>query len=146
MEFGFGLDVEEEDVGAEGGVDLPDLFAYSGEDYFFEGGFVGAGAARARAAGDDVEACSLLREEAHDGERRVGFDGVTDGVRTVSERRFEELEAVRDLPRRIDIQRRAVVDGEGGEIDSVAVEGVIAIEEWASGKIDCGRFFRRSSD
>ena len=29
MEFGFGFDVEEEDVGAERGVDLPDLFAYS---------------------------------------------------------------------------------------------------------------------
>jgi len=41
VELGFGFDVEEEDVGVEGGVDLPGLFAYSGEDDFFEGGLVG---------------------------------------------------------------------------------------------------------
>ena len=60
VEFGFGFDVEEEDVGVEGGVDLPDLFAYAGEDDFFEGGLVGFADALEFAAGDDVEACSLL--------------------------------------------------------------------------------------
>jgi hypothetical protein len=60
VELGFGFDVEEEDVGAEGGVDLPQLFAYAGEDYFFQGGLVGFADALKFAAGDDVEACSLL--------------------------------------------------------------------------------------
>ena len=60
MELGFGLYVEEEDVGVEGGVDLPDLLADAGEDDFFEGGFVGFADALEFAAGDDVEACALL--------------------------------------------------------------------------------------
>jgi hypothetical protein len=60
VELGFGFDVEEENVGLEGGVDLPELFAYSGEDDFFEGRFVGFADTLEFAAGDDVEACSLL--------------------------------------------------------------------------------------
>ena len=82
-------------------------------------------------AGDDVEACSLLREEAHDGERRVSFDGVADRMLTVREGGFEELEAVRDLPGRIDIERRAVLVGEGGEASFVAVQGAVAVGERA---------------
>ena len=38
VEFGLGFNVEEEDVGLEGGVDLPDLFANAGEDDFFSEG------------------------------------------------------------------------------------------------------------
>ena len=76
------------------------LLAYSGEDYFFEGGLVGFADALEFAAGDDVEACSLFREEAKDGEGGVGFDGVADGVGTGGEGLFEELEAVGDLLRR----------------------------------------------
>ncbi len=129
VEFGLGLDVEEEDVGAEGGVDLPDLFTYAGEDDFFEGGLVGAADALEFAAGDDVEAGSLPGEEAEDGEGGVGFDGVADGVGAVAEGGFEELEAVGDLPGGVDVEGGGVVDGEGGEIDSVAVEGVVAIGE-----------------
>src|SRR5271170_3429887 len=60
MEFGFGFNVEEEDVGAERGVDLPELLAYAGEDDFFEGRLVGFADALEFATGDDVEACSLL--------------------------------------------------------------------------------------
>ncbi len=131
VEFGLGLDVEEEDVGVEGGVDLPDLLAYAGEDDFFEGGFVGFADALEFAAGDDVEACSLLREEAEDGERGVGFDGVADGVGTVREGCFEELEAVRDLPGGVDVERRAVLVGEGGEAGFVAVQGAVAVGEGA---------------
>ncbi len=69
VEFGLGLDVEEEDVGFEGGVDLPDLLAYAGEDDLFERGLVGFADAFQFATGDDVEACSLLGEEAQDRER-----------------------------------------------------------------------------
>ena len=61
VELGFRFDVEEEDVGVEGGVDLPELFAYSGEDYFFQGGLVGFADALEFASGDDVETCSLFR-------------------------------------------------------------------------------------
>jgi hypothetical protein len=60
VELGLGLYVEEEDIGAEGGVDLPCLFAYAGEDYFFKRGAAGFTDALEFAAGDDVEACSLL--------------------------------------------------------------------------------------
>ena len=69
VEFGLGLDVEEEDVGAEGVVDLPDLLADAGEDHLFQGGLAGFADALQFAAGDDVEACSLLCQEAEDGER-----------------------------------------------------------------------------
>ncbi len=60
VEFGFGFDVEEEDVGTESGVNLPKLFADAGEDDFFEGGSMSFADALELAAGDDVEACSLL--------------------------------------------------------------------------------------
>ena len=96
------------------------------------------------AAGDDVEACSLPSEKPEDGERGVGFDGVTDGVRAVAEGGFEELEAVGDLLGGVDVEGGGVVDGECCEIDSVAVKGVIAVGEWTGGKIGCGRMLSRS--
>ena len=65
------------------------------------------------AAGDDIETGSLLGEETKNRQSRVGFDGVTDGVGAIREGGFEELEAVRDLLRGIDVHRRAVLCGEG---------------------------------
>ena len=131
MEFGFGLDVEEEDVGAEGGVDLPDLFADTGEDDFFQGGLVGLADALEFATGDDVEACSLLCQQAEDGEGGVGFDGVADGVEAVGEGLFEKLEALSDLRGGVDVEGSAVGFGEGGEIGAVAMELAVAIDEGA---------------
>ena len=64
VKFGLGLDVEEEDVGLECGVDLPYLFAYSGEDDFLERGLVRFADSFEFAAGDDVKACALFGEEA----------------------------------------------------------------------------------
>ena len=69
VKFGLGLDVEEEDVGFECRVNLPDLFAYSREDDAVESWLVGFADAFEFAAGDDVETRSLLGEEAQDGER-----------------------------------------------------------------------------
>ena len=85
VKFGLGLNVEEEDVGAKGSVDLPNLFAYAGEDDSFQGGLVGLTDTLEFAARDDVEACSLLCQQAEDGERGVGFDRVADGVRAAGE-------------------------------------------------------------
>lgn len=90
MEFCFGFDIKEKDVGTKGGVDLPDLFAYAGEDNSFESGFVGLADALQFATGDDVEACSRGGEEVEDCEGGVGFDGVADGVRPVGEGLLEE--------------------------------------------------------
>lgn len=95
-------------------------------------------------AGDDVKACSLLREEAHDGERRVSFDGVADRMWTAREGRFEELEAVRDLPGRIDIERRAVLVGEDGEAGFVAVKSAVAVGEWAGADLVWGCLFSQN--
>ncbi len=145
MELGFGLYVEEEDVGVEGGVDLPLLFAYAGEDYFFEGGLVGFADALELATGDDVEACSLFGEEAKDGEGGVSFDGVADGVGAVGEGLVEELEAVGDLFGGVDVERGAVFGGEGGEVGSIAVEGAVAVGEWAGVGLGCGGFLRQCS-
>src|SRR5882757_850299 len=101
MELGFGFDVEEENVGVEGSIDLPELFAYAGEDYLFQGGLVGFADALKFTAGDDVKACSRGGQEAKDGERGVGFDGVADGVGAsfgaMREGLLEELEALGDL-------------------------------------------------
>lgn len=83
VELLLGLDVELEDAGFEGCIDLPDLLAYAGEDDFFEGGLVGLTDTLELASGDDVEACPLAGEEAKDGERGVGLDGITDRVGTV---------------------------------------------------------------
>ena len=60
LELGFALYVEEEDVGGEGCVDLPDLLAYAGEDDARKGCGSGAADAFEFAAGDDVEAAALL--------------------------------------------------------------------------------------
>lgn len=110
MEFTFGLDVEEEDVGVEGGIDLPDLFTNSGKDDFFECRLVSLTNALELAAGDDVEACALFRQETEDCQRGVGFDGVADSVRTgfgaMRKGAFEELETLRDLFRRVDVEGR----------------------------------------
>ncbi len=59
----------------------------------------------------------------------------------VAEGVIEELEAVGDLPGGVDVERGAVVGGEGGESDSVAVEGVVAIGEGTGGEVGCGRMF-----
>jgi hypothetical protein len=83
------------------------------------------------AAGDDVEACSLLCQEAKDGEGRVGFDGVADGVGASGKGLLEELEAVGDLFGGVDVEWGAVFGGESGEVGSVAVEGAVAIDEGA---------------
>ena len=56
VELGLGLDVEDEDVGFEGGVDLGDLLADAGEDDLLEGRLPGLADALELAAGDDVEA------------------------------------------------------------------------------------------
>ena len=133
VKFSLGLDVEEEDVGLEGGVDFPDLFAYSGEDNALERGLVGFADAFEFSAGDDVEACSLLREETQNREGGVGFDGIADGVGAGCKGGFEELEAVRDLLGGVDVEGRAVFGGEFGEADSVAVKGSLVVGERAGG-------------
>jgi len=133
MKLGLGFDVEEEDVGVEGGVDLPYLFADSGEDDFFERGSVGPADAFEFAAGDNVEACSLLCQEAEDGEGGVGFDGVADGVRAgvgaMREGVFEELKALGDLFGGVDVEGGSVFGGESSKVGSVAVEEAIAVGE-----------------
>jgi hypothetical protein len=86
-------------------------------------------------AGDDVEASSLLCQEAKDGERRVGFDGVADGVGTgfgaMREGLLEELETVGDLLGGVDVERSSVLRGESREVGFVAVQRSVAIDEGA---------------
>ena len=137
VEFGLGFDVEEEDVGAESGVHFPGLFAYSGEDYFFEGRRVGFADALEFAAGDDVKACALFGEESQDGKGRVGFDSVADGVGALPEGLVEELEAMGDLICRVDVERCAEFFGERGETGLVAVKCAVAIDEgaWIGGDL-----------
>ena len=129
------LDVEEEDVGAEGGVDLPDLLPTPEKTTLFERGLVGFADTLEFSAGDDVEACALFGEEAEDGERGVGFDGVADGVGAgfgaAREGLLEELEALGDLLGGVDVEGRAVFSGEAGKVDSVTVEGAVAIDKGA---------------
>ena len=96
------------------------------------------------AAGDDVEARSLLCQETENSERRVGLNGVADGVGTIREGGFEELEAVRYLVRRIDVERCVVFGCEGGEIDFVAVKRAVAIDEGAGIGLGCCDFLRQT--
>ena len=96
------------------------------------------------AAGDDVEPCSLLGKQTENRQGGIGFDGVTDCMGPVSEDGFEELEAVRDLLRRIDVKRRSVLGGEGCEIDFVAVEGAGAIDERTGIGLGCCDLFRQT--
>ena len=115
----------------EGSVYLPEFFAYSGEDDFFQGGLVGFADTLEFAAGDDVEACSRGGQEAEDGEGGVGFDGVADGVWASGKGLFEEFEALGDLRGGVDIERGAVFGGQGGEVDSVTVEHAVPVGEGA---------------
>ncbi len=69
LELGFALYVEEEDVGVEGCVHLPDLLADAGEDDACERCWGGAADALQLAAGDDVESAALPGEQLEDGER-----------------------------------------------------------------------------
>jgi hypothetical protein len=133
FEFLLGFNVELEDVGFECCVDLPGLFAYSGEDDFFQGVRVGATDALEFATGDDVEAGALAAEETEDCEGGVGFDGVADGVRARGEGLLKELEALRDLRGGVDVERRAVFFRKRGERDLITVKRAVAVDEWACG-------------
>ncbi len=114
FQLGFALYVEEEDVGAEGCVHLPDLLADAGEDDAAEG--LGSGAADAfqLAAGDDVEAAALLAEELEDGERGVRFDRVAEGVRDGHELSLEHHHALENGVGGVDVKGSAVGFGELG--------------------------------
>ena len=81
VQLGFGLDIEEQDVGLERSVDLPDLLAYAGEDDLRQRSLMRLANALQLAAGDDVEACTLLRQQTQNRQRRVGLDRIADGVR-----------------------------------------------------------------
>ena len=118
FELGFALYVEEEDVGAEGCVHLPDLLAYAGEDDAAEGCRSGAADALELASGDDVEAAALLAEQLEDGERGVGLDRVAEGVRDRGKLGLEHAEALADGVGGVDVERRAVGFGEFGEISA----------------------------
>jgi len=80
-------------------------------------------------AGNDIESGSLLVEQAQDRQRRIGFDGITDGRRLALEGIFKELKALGDLLRGLDIERRDAVSRKGRETSSVAVKGAVAIDE-----------------
>lgn len=131
VELHLGLDIELEDAGFEGGVDLPRLLADAGEDDFFERRLVRFAHALELAAGDDVEACTLFAEQAQDGERGIGFNGVADGVWARGEGLLEELEAIGDLLRRVDVERRCILGGECREADRIAMKRAVAIGEGA---------------
>lgn len=91
------------------------------------------------AAGDDIEARSLTSEEAENGQGGVRLDRVADGVMALCEGSLEELETVRDLLGRVDVERRAVFGCQGGEVDTVTVQGPVAIVEGTGGWLaDCG--------
>jgi len=131
IEFGGGFDVEEKDSGFEGGVNLGDLLADTGEDGFGNGrpgDFEDAGEF---AAGDDVETGAVLSEELEQGERGVGLDGVADGVGNACEGALEEREAREDVLRGVDVEGGSVSGGERGEGDGVAAEGAMEVGEGA---------------
>ena len=77
LQLGQAFDVEAADAAFEGQQDFGAGFAHAGEDDFFR---LGAGGQRAGqlAAGDDVKAAAGLRQQAEDGLRGVGLDGVAD--------------------------------------------------------------------
>jgi hypothetical protein len=85
------------------------------------------------AAGDDVEAGSLLSQKTEDGEGGVGFDGVADRVGTrlgaMPEGIFEELKALSDLLRGVNVKRGRISFGERSETDSIALQRAVAIDE-----------------
>ena len=59
---------------------------------------------------------------------------------TAAEGLGEELVAMADLLGGVDVEGCAVVGGEGCEVDSVAVEGAVAVGEGAGIKLGCGDF------
>ncbi len=63
----------------------------------------------------------------------------------VGEGLVEELEAVGDLFGGVDVERGAVLGGEGGEVGSVAVEGAVAVGEGAGIGLGLGGFLRQCS-
>ena len=67
-------------------------------------------------------------------------------MRPISEDRLEELEAIGDLLRRIDVKGRAVFDSKKGEIGFVAVKRPIAIDEGAWIGLGCCDFLRQTLD
>ena len=54
---------------------------------------------------------------------------------------LEELETLGDLFGGVDVEGSLVFFGEGGEVDTVAMEGTVAIGEGAGVLLGCGVFF-----
>ena len=131
VELGFGLHVEKQDAGFEGGVELRLLLADAGEYRAAErlaGYFVDA---CELTAGDDVEACAFGRKQLEERERGVGFDGETDGVGDVREGLLEHAQAAEDVLLGVDVERRAVGFRKCGQKYAVAVQGSLAVVEGA---------------
>jgi len=103
------------------------------KDDSFEWRFVGAADALELASGDDIEACSLLAEEAQDGQRGVCFDCVADSVCAVLKGLWEELERVGDLVRWN--RRKEECRGRRPRVRlyAVAVESAVAVGEGRAG-------------
>ena len=116
FELGFALYVEEEDVGAESCVHLPDLLAYSGEDDAAEGCGSGAADPLELSSGDDVEAAALLAEQLQDGQRGVGFDRVAERVWDARKLCLKHRYALVDGVGGVDVEGRAVGFGQLREI------------------------------
>ena len=128
LEFGDGLGVDAVDVVFEGILEFVAGFADAGE------GALGAAAAGLEdavelATGDDVEAAAEFVEEAEDGEVAVGFDGVGDVVVEVAEGCVEAGVMIAEGVGRVDVERRAVLLGQGGEVHVFAVKGSVFVVE-----------------
>ena len=122
IELGFALHVELENAGFERVVDLRRGFAHAGEDDAIDGfGRCGENALEF-AAGDDVKSGAVLSQQLENGQRRIGFYGVADEVIAAGERVLKQVEALENLIGGVDVERRAVVAGEGLKRDAAAVE------------------------
>ena len=110
-EFGFALDVECEDVGVEGLVDLFDGLADSGEDNAIDGLWGGDEDAMEFSTGDDVKARALACQELQNAKCGIGLDRVTDQMWTSCECALKEGEAGDDLVGAVDVERGAEAIG-----------------------------------
>jgi hypothetical protein len=76
-----------------------------------------------------VDAAAEAAQQAHQRERRVGFQGVVDGVRVVAERGVDGAIAGGDGRRAIDVERRPVDAGDLGERNAVTFEDAVPAGE-----------------
>ena len=111
MQFRGAFDIEKQDAGFESQFDFRHGLANAGEYNFGRGFRRGPAYTFEFSPRNDIEACSLLRDQPQNRQRRICLHRITNGVRDRAECFIERLQVSANRPGGINVERRAMARG-----------------------------------